>query len=68
MKVLKTYYREKTASSTNFAGKTGYQHAGNKLDLCLSPCTSINSTWIKSLKIRPETLKLVWIEEGIHWY
>jgi hypothetical protein len=34
-----------------------------KLEPCLSPCTSINSKWIKDLNSRPETLKL--IEEGV---
>jgi hypothetical protein len=33
-----------------------------KLDICLSPCTSINSKGI--LNIRPETLKFVQEGEG----
>jgi hypothetical protein len=35
-----------------------------KLDPCLSPCTSINSKWIRDLSIRPETLKLVYERAG----
>jgi hypothetical protein len=61
IKVPKTCNGEKTASSTNAAGKTGYLHACRKLKLdpCLSPCASINSKWIKGLNIKPETLELV---------
>jgi hypothetical protein len=30
-----------------------------KLDPCLSPCTNINSKWIKDFNIRPKILKVV---------
>jgi hypothetical protein len=57
-KVPKTYDGEKTDSSTNIAGKSGYLSACKrlKLDPCLSPCTCITSKWIKDVNIRPETL------------
>jgi hypothetical protein len=59
-KVLKIYDGEKTAPSTNVVGKNGYMPAKKlQQDLCLSPCTSINSKWIKDLNSRPKTLKLV---------
>jgi hypothetical protein len=43
-----------------------------KLDPCLSPCTLINSKWVKDLNIRPATLKLVQERAGntleVLWY
>jgi hypothetical protein len=35
-----------------------------KLDTCLSPCTSINSKWIKNLNIRLKTVKMVQEKAG----
>jgi hypothetical protein len=38
-----------------------------KLDPCLSPCTSINSKWIKHLNIRPKTLKFYRKKQETLW-
>jgi hypothetical protein len=58
-------YEEKTASSTNIAGKNAYLPCRKlKLDPCQSFFTSINSKWIKDLNIRPETLQLVQEKAG----
>jgi hypothetical protein len=57
--VPKAYDREKMASSTNVSGNWISACRKQKLDSCLSPCTSIRSKWIKDLNIKPETLKLV---------
>jgi hypothetical protein len=66
-KVPKTYCGEKTASSKMLLENWISACRKLKLDPCLSPCTNINSKWIKDLNIRPETLKLVQKEEEIHW-
>jgi hypothetical protein len=60
--VPKIYDGEETASSTNVTGKSGYPSARNKLDPCLSPCTSTTQNGSRDLNIRPKTLKLV--QEG----
>jgi hypothetical protein len=52
---LKACTGEKTVSSTEGAGKTGYPPCRRlKLDLSLSPWALINSKWIKDLNIRYE--------------
>jgi hypothetical protein len=45
-------------------GKLDLACRKQKLDPCLSHCTSINSKWIKDLNKRPETLKLVYERAG----
>jgi hypothetical protein len=54
-KVPKTYNREKNVARKNWLSV----YKKLKLNPYLSPCTSINSKWIKDLNIRPETLKLL---------
>jgi hypothetical protein len=48
-----------SASSTNDAEKTVSICRRLKLDPGLSPCTKINSKWIKDLDVRSETVKFI---------
>lgn len=38
-----------------------------KLDLYASPCTKINTKWIKGLNLKPKILKLLQANTGVHF-
>lgn len=58
-------WKRKKRQPLNSAEKIAYPHAKKmKLDPYLSPCPQNDSKWVKDLKIRPGTLKL--LEKNIH--
>jgi hypothetical protein len=58
-KNLKPSSGKKIAFSRNGAGSTGLACRRMKIDPFVSPCTELQSKWIKELNIKPDTLKLI---------
>jgi hypothetical protein len=56
---MEYYLAIKNKDIMNFAGKRPCFQNLYSIKLCLSPCTKLNSKWIKDLNIKPNTLNLI---------
>ena len=57
--VCETDFCKGIVSSMNFDEIIEICRQKGKLNTCIVPCTNVNSKWIRDLKVKPKTIKLL---------